>query len=209
MSDASSAIGLQPIKITPFRGIIPSATANPSGFVIPPPLIAQATIEENHTDTLEVTRHPLEQGATMSDHAYRLPAEVTLHLAWSNSPTPTPNASTPSLAAISGNTPNQVVSIYEYLLNLLQTRILFSLFTGKRSYANMLLKSLGTITDQRTENALLVVAHCTEIIIVQTQVVTLTASIDDMTFGETTYPVTEFGQVALTPGTHYTPLPSP
>lgn len=49
-------------------------------------IIAQVTVEEKHHDELEVTQHPVEQGANIADHAFKRPNELTLRVAWSNSP---------------------------------------------------------------------------------------------------------------------------
>lgn len=35
-------------------------------------------VEEQHEDTLEITEHPVEHGANISDHAFMKPASVTI-----------------------------------------------------------------------------------------------------------------------------------
>jgi hypothetical protein len=50
------------------------------------PIIANITIDEHHTDILEITQHPVEQGASISDHVFIRPFEVTIRCSWSNSP---------------------------------------------------------------------------------------------------------------------------
>src|SRR4051812_36617629 len=42
-------------------------------------------ILEDHHDELEITSHPVEQGATVSDHAYKLPSSLTMQLGWTTS----------------------------------------------------------------------------------------------------------------------------
>ncbi len=69
---ASLQLGLQSILIKPKRSI--------------GPLIAQVTLQEVHNDTLEITDHPIEMGAVISDHAFKRPAELIITCAWSNSP---------------------------------------------------------------------------------------------------------------------------
>jgi hypothetical protein len=128
---------------------------NIAGFV------ADVTIEEIHRDRLAITRHPVEQGAAITDHSYKEPAEVTIRCGFSNS----------SLAAL-GN-PNYVQSIYQQFLALQAGRTVFDILTGKRAYTNMLLAMLQVTTDEKSENALMMVAECHEIIIAQTQVVTV------------------------------------
>lgn len=48
--------------------------------------IADVVLREVHTDTLTVTDQPVEQGASMTDHAFKRPAELTIEMMWSNSP---------------------------------------------------------------------------------------------------------------------------
>lgn len=120
---------------------------------------AYITLDERHHDELVITDHPVEQGASISDHAYKKPAEVTLTLAWSNS----------SLSAITSfQGRNYSEFAYKQLLALQASRTPFSLSTGKRRYKNMLIQSLDTTTDAKTENSLIATIHCREVIIVQT-----------------------------------------
>ena len=65
------------ILIRPRRGF---ADLGGSDFV------AQVTIEESHRDETHITEHPVEQGANIADHAFDMPASLTVRYAWSNSP---------------------------------------------------------------------------------------------------------------------------
>lgn len=117
------------------------------------------TIEERHHDELVITDHPVEQGAAISDHAYKKPSELTITIGWSNS----------SLASIGSlQFGNYSRSAYQDLLDLQKSRTPFDISTGKRKYTNMLIQSLSTTTDAKTENSLIVTLHCREVIIVQT-----------------------------------------
>ena len=131
-------------------------------------IVAQATVEEVHTDELTITDHPVEMGANISDHAFLRPAEVTIRCGWSNS-------GGDSLSGVLGGSTGDsyVRSIYQKLRELQGLREPFDLATGKRNYKNMLLVSLSITTDPRTENALMVTATCRQIIIVKTQATTL------------------------------------
>ncbi len=80
---AGLQIGLDSILVRPKRGLYNIIAGDGSNLS---DIIAMATVEEHHLDQLEVTEHPVQQGAPISDHAYKRPAEVVLHLAWSNSP---------------------------------------------------------------------------------------------------------------------------
>jgi len=137
-------------------------------------IAVQATLEENYSDNLQITEHPVELGAAITDHAYRKPSELVMHCAWSNN----------ILSALEGAysapfdggsmlTADYVAAVYSSLLNLQQSRVLFAVSTSKRLYTNMLLTSLNATTDNHTSQILLLTATMREIIVVATQVTTL------------------------------------
>ena len=70
---AGLQMGLDTILIKPKRGlfniVLPDGTSMKD-------IIAQATFEERHIDELEVTDHPVQQGAMISDHAFRRPLSL-------------------------------------------------------------------------------------------------------------------------------------
>lgn len=160
-------------------------------------IIAQAVVEEEHRDELEVTDHPLQKGASITDHAFKRPAEVTLKMFWSDSPSNQNDFLTIGLSAastlspsirsaanyaeigigaqsfLSGNGVNQGRIAYDKLLQLQSLQVLFSIYTGKRVYENMVCKSLHVTTDSRSENSLQVQMVCRQLIIVDTRTFTL------------------------------------
>jgi hypothetical protein len=220
---AALQLGVQAILIKPKRSI--------------GPLVAQVTIQEVHQDTLEITDHPVEMGAVISDHAFKRPAELIITCAWSNSPGG--NGSNPLLSAglaagilglqgansatvltgavggglggaidqtgagvqalLTGNSPGQVKAIYQKLLKLQEDRIPFDVTTGKRSYKNMLVRSLQVTTDKTSENSLQVVATLRQVILVSTKPLTQSAPPEAQRFAGTTNPVTNFGTKVLGP----------
>lgn len=137
------------------------------------PIVAQAVLEEKHSDELQITDHPVEQGAQISDHAFKRPAEVTLRYGWS------PSTLSSALGSINVLSPNllggNLKDIYQKLLDLQISRVPFTILTGKRQYSNMLIKSISETTDEKTENVLVVSITCREVLIVQTQVTVLPA----------------------------------
>lgn len=218
---AGAQLGLQSIVIRPARKI--------------GPLSAQVTISESHSDELEITQHPVEQGAAISDHAFKRPAELTIVCAWSNSPpgngsnallnaglgaavlglqggNPTAIATAGFGGAtggaigatgaaiqglISGNSPGQVRDIYQKLLKLQEERIPFDVLTGKRSYTNMLVKSLQVVTDKTMENSLIVTAHLQQVIMVSTRPLQISASVAAQRFPGSTNAPTNLGTKIL------------
>jgi len=121
--------------------------------------VADVTVEEHHVDELAITEMPVEQGAAITDHSYKRPARLTVTAGWTDS--------------VPGGDPNRVQVIYAAMLALQATRIPFEVITGKRSYINMLFRSLSVTTNEKSENALMLVAELQEIILVSTQVLTV------------------------------------
>ena len=196
--NAALQIGLETVLIQrKNRGIFSPTT--PDGTVLKD-ISAQAVISELSTDELEITEHPVEIGASISDHAFKRPKELLMKLAWSNSPSVVSGminsalsagayaAATNStinqianLAAISyaigsqvyGSEVDQVWAVHYNLIQLQESRALFNILTGKRAYQNMMCKSLLVETDFKTENALFVTMACREVILVKTRTVSL------------------------------------
>jgi hypothetical protein len=119
-------------------------------------IIAQVTIEEQATDELHITDHPVEQGAPISDHAFKVPVTLTINAGWSS-------AWIGDLSAESG--------IYGFLLALQAMLIPFDVVTGKRTFSNMLIQRLVVTTDEKSEYALMAQIECRQVIIVGTQTV--------------------------------------
>lgn len=175
------------------------------------PISIQCTLEEDHYDESTITRHPVEQGAQVSDHAFDEPAEVTIRAGWSNSGlqsiiTDVSDAidflssavldASPSTAAF-----NYADQVYQQLLTLKQSRIPFQIITGKRTYNNMLIRSLAVTTNEKTENALFVTVRCQQIIIVQTQVVPFPDA-NSQANPQNNAPVSNMGSQNLSPATN-------
>lgn len=134
-------------------------------------IVIQATLEEVLTDTLEVTNHPVELGAEISDHAYMRPAEVVLRCGWSNSSFESIIGTVTALFDGGGlSMDDYITNIYSQLLALQQSFMPFDITTSKRQYTNMLITGLQVTTDNKTNNVLMVTATCRQIIIVETQV---------------------------------------
>jgi len=137
-------------------------------------IIPDVVVEEVHTDTLTITDHPVEQGAEITDHAYKNPAELSMRIGWSKSSL---NLNGVIGGLVSGSLLSGSIrtlrDVYEELLKLQGSRRTFDVSTGKRLYRNMLIRSLSTTTDATTENALIVTVVLRELIVVNTKVAKL------------------------------------
>ncbi len=118
-------------------------------------------VEENHEDTLVITEHPAEQGAPFSDHAYKKPATVTIRGGVTDVGS--------SLNATASDGDTRVVSLYEKLLELQDSKEPFEIVTGLRRYENMLLETLSVPVDQTGSGAAIMTANCRQVFIVKTQ----------------------------------------
>lgn len=118
------------------------------------PFKATVTLEEIASDDLEITQHPVQQGATITDHAYLKPATVSIKIMFSDADAP-------------------LAETYAKLRQLQASREPFDVVTGKRVYKNMLLKSLGQTNDAQTENILSISAELQEVFIVQVETTTV------------------------------------
>jgi hypothetical protein len=148
--------------------------------------VADVTIEEVHDDVLTITKNPVEQRAAVTDHSYKEPSSVIIKAGWSNS------------SPAAGGDPDYVNDTYQALLDLQSSRQPFDIITGKRSYSSMLMGRITVRTDEGTENVLALQVAATQIILVNTQ----TVSVPDakMANPQSTGNVTNRGAVATTDG---------
>lgn len=125
-----------------------------------------ALISATHQDDVEVTDHPVEKGANITDHARRKPPTVTLEGLVSNTPV-NRTQQTRTLNLLGGVTivsntdadsPAGVQGIseetYQKLQALAEDRPLVTVATPRRTHKNMILTSLTAPEDSRTGDAL-------------------------------------------------------
>lgn len=166
-------------------------------------LVPDVVISEKHSDVLEITEHPVERptnsnGSTgasgsgagfIADHAYRRPSELVMEVGFAGGGSLLDLADTTSIGLGIGLSPREV---YEQLLNLQRDRKPFDVITGKRKYSNMLIRSLDVTTDKHTENVLMAVLTLREVILTQTQSITV-ADKANMRYGVSTSAVQNTG----------------
>ena len=162
-----------------FTGLAFFNVRNIGGF------IADVTLSESHRDEMMITEHPVEQGSTISDHAFKRPIRLVITVGFSNSSLRSIGqiataglsaieniaSSGFSLSAINPGDFNYVKSQYNNFLTLQQNAIPFSVTTGKRQFNNMLVEYLSERTTEQTENALILEVGLKEVIIVNTQTI--------------------------------------
>lgn len=111
-------------------------------------------ISENTNDTLTITKQPVQQGASITDHAYKEPTTLSMSIYFKDN----------GIFRFGAN--QSLKEIYQSLIDLQTSRVPFPVATPKRIYSNMLISSLGMTTDKRTENCLAILISFQEVIIV-------------------------------------------
>jgi hypothetical protein len=118
-------------------------------------IAVQVVVNEQTTDTLTITKQPVQQGASVTDHAYMEPTSFshTIYFAASGFEN-----------LLSGG--NGLAQVYQKLLALQSSATPFDIVTPKRIYHNMLLGALTQTTDKLTENCLAIHASYQQVIFV-------------------------------------------
>lgn len=124
-------------------------------------------INESTNDTLTVTKQPVQQGASITDHAYQEPTAFSMTALFKDNGLLSGILSTFSNSGLS--------KIYQELLDLQATREPFDIITPKRIYSNMLMTTLAQTTDKHTENCLSISMSFQEVIIASIASVTVEA----------------------------------
>lgn len=111
----------------------------------------QVVVNESAVDTLTITKQPVQQGASITDHAFMEPTSFshTIYFA---------------AAGFTGG--SSLAQTYQQLLTLQLNAIPFDIVTPKRIYHNMLMASLAQTTDKLTENCLAIHATYQQVILV-------------------------------------------
>lgn len=138
--------------------LIPSDQLSPIRYI--GSVFPDVVMEEDATDELEITKQPVEQATqqsgTITDHAWKHPARLTLRIGFSNS---SPQA---------GGDPEYATDQYNALLAMQVSLQPQAVQTGKRNYPAMLLTSVNQITDETSEMSLMAVVALEQLIIVTT-----------------------------------------
>lgn len=136
-------------------------------------MVPSVVVSEKHSDTLEITEHPVEKPTSsgagfVADHAYRRPSEVVMEVGFAGGGSLLDLLDTSSIGISLGMSPKEV---YASFLDMQRNRELLDVITGKRQYSNMLLRTIEVTTDKTTENVLSAVLTLRELILTSTHVV--------------------------------------
>jgi len=119
------------------------------------------TINETATDKVTITKHPIQTGASVTDHAYKEPTVLSMSIQVGTS------FLSKSLGAPDFLSGSSLSDIYKEFIAIQNAREPLAVYTGKRTYTNMILTSLGNTTDRATENVLALQLSFEEVILVE------------------------------------------
>jgi hypothetical protein len=103
-------------------------------------------MSEDTSDVLTITKQPVQQGATITDHAFMEPTVLNMTVFFKDS----------FFTSLS--------ETYEKLRKLQSSRVPIKVTTPKRTYTNMLIATLRNTTDKNTENCLSISMSLQEVI---------------------------------------------
>jgi hypothetical protein len=175
ISSSAITIGTQALGVVGFLGsalgLSLPVLSNIGGITV------QTTLDEDYEDSLEITEHPVEVGAAITDHSFKRPMNVLLRCGWSNASIASALGTVASSQFSGGSmlASDFVSGVYSQLLALQESRQPFVLSTGLRTYASMLLESIRVRRDPGTANILAVEAEFHQLILASTQSATLPA----------------------------------
>lgn len=124
-----------------------------------------ASINETHGADVDITQHPVEEGADITDHARIKPETLSITGVVTNTPL--------ILNASANASPTRAEEAYAKLREILRTRELISVITSLRQYDSMLLASMPVTRDATTGNIINATLNFQEIIIADSETVSV------------------------------------
>ncbi|MFN1150086.1 phage baseplate protein [Serratia liquefaciens] len=161
-------------------------------------MVPDVVISEKHSDTLEITEHPVEVGSAINDHAYKRPSEVTMECGFAGAGSLLDVFDTRNIGLSTPLNSMSPKEVYKTLLDVQARREPLDVVTGKRTYKNMLIRAIEVTTDKTSENVLNCTLTLREIILTSTTPITV-ADKADMAMGVHTAPVIDTGTKSLIP----------
>lgn len=156
-------------------------------------IVFDAVVRATHESSAEITEHPVEAGANISDHVRANLDEVVLEVVVSNTPIEQPKTQmegvTSSQAGLEILDPetglvlakasvlvfdgefDRVRTVHEELLNLKNAGTVVGILTPLRDYSNMIIRRVSPVREAATGDSLVAVVEAREIRIVESEVV--------------------------------------
>lgn len=140
------------------------------------PVVIEATISETHAKTAEVTTHPVEDGADITDYVRTGVLGIEIEAAFSAQPMNCRNDEPDGV--FSGDSETRVPAAWDAFLNLIDgkpRRELLQVSTGLKLYDNMVLTSIGTTQDASNPHSIIIRAALQQVRIVRSAFTTVPA----------------------------------
>ena len=136
-------------------------------------IVVDAYLEEVHKNSAQITRYPIEFGASVSDHMIQLPKELEIKGVVLNSTSLIFGAQlrVPEVIrrAVTGADATKATQAYNDFNDLMVEKKAFDIQTGLITYNNMALEDIVIRRDQLTSDGLFFTAKFKELVIVTTE----------------------------------------
>lgn len=125
-------------------------------------------MEVEHTSKVQITSHPIQTGANISDHAYEEPDELNMTILMSDAMRSISDESESQFAGIAYT---RSVGAYRILREIMRQKKVFSVGTRLKTYTNMMIQSLSVNDDIDSLHGLSVVVSMRQIFVVNEKTV--------------------------------------
>lgn len=121
-----------------------------------------AYTRENHESKLDITQHPVQTGAAVSDHAFLQPKTLTMDIAMSD-------VATSYIAGQFDGTWSRSRRAFDVLMELQALRLPLQITTRLKLYSNMLIETISAPDDYETLTGLKCTITFKELLVAMTQ----------------------------------------
>jgi hypothetical protein len=135
-------------SVDQFGNVISSpSTSSQAATTTPTTYFFDAILRVDHFQELRATDHPVQGGASITDHAYLMPARVSLEIGMSDA------MDSYQSGQWTGSS-SKSINAYQTLLQLQALRIPVTVTTRLNTYSNMIIESIRSGDDARTLHGL-------------------------------------------------------
>lgn len=144
-------------------------------------IVLDASVSETHTSSADITSHPVESGANITDHVHRQPDTITIQGVISNTSTVFPQAIVgvalvkSVINLVQGVSNDLAKTAYENLLQLVEGRELVKIVTTLREYTDMLIEEITVDRNANYGDALNFTARARQVRLIRTSSVEKTS----------------------------------
>ena len=130
-----------------------------------------ASVQETHSNSAEITQHPVEEGADITDHIRRQPEELSVNVIVSNNPPIILASLRAQPISGFGDPATRAEDAHQFLRTIMNNNQLVQFSTTLRDYTNMAIVSMSVDRDATTGNIANINMTLREIIIATTETV--------------------------------------